>query len=262
MGRIFNLDNPFMRGLSRMADLMILNLLFIVTSIPIFTIGAGITAMNYVCLKMKEEEEGYTWKNYFKSFKLNFRQATIEWLIMMLFGAILFVEFLAFRTSSGGIYTLMKVFIYAGIVLWIMLEDWLFALQSRFYNTVWGTIRNAVLLIFAKAPISIAMVLILGAEFWFATRSTTIFSYAILYLILFAFAVQTYINSQFIYPVLKSMMPEEKGPASDSEFQVNEDVAFEALNYEAVEKKEEEGSLDEIDYSSLKTDHTSSNEEE
>ena len=48
------MDNGFFRTLGKLADLMILNILFIVCSIPIFTIGASLTAMYYVTLKMAE----------------------------------------------------------------------------------------------------------------------------------------------------------------------------------------------------------------
>ena len=52
------MDNGFFRTLGKLADLMILNILFIVCSIPIFTIGASLTAMYYVTLKMAENEDG------------------------------------------------------------------------------------------------------------------------------------------------------------------------------------------------------------
>ena len=51
---LFDLDNPLMRFLSKVADLLVLNLLFLVCSIPVFTIGASMTAMYYCFFKMKE----------------------------------------------------------------------------------------------------------------------------------------------------------------------------------------------------------------
>ena len=71
---LFDLDNPVMRFLSRVADLLVLNLLFILCSIPIFTTGASITALYYCFFKMKDQEEGYLAKRFFKSFKENFKQ--------------------------------------------------------------------------------------------------------------------------------------------------------------------------------------------
>ena len=47
MGKFFNLDSPLMSGLSKLADLIWLNILAFICSIPIITIGASMTALNY-----------------------------------------------------------------------------------------------------------------------------------------------------------------------------------------------------------------------
>ena len=72
MSRLFNLDSPIMVFLSKMADLLILNLLALICCIPIITIGASMTAMSYVTLKMVRDEECYIAKDFFKSFRQNF----------------------------------------------------------------------------------------------------------------------------------------------------------------------------------------------
>ena len=73
-----------MRALSRVADLMILNFLTLVCSIPVITAGAALTALHYSCLKMVRDEDSYLIKAYFKSFRENFRQATIIWVLLLL----------------------------------------------------------------------------------------------------------------------------------------------------------------------------------
>lgn len=72
MGRIFGLESPFMNFLNRVADLIWLNILTMICCIPVVTIGASLTAMNYVLLKMAKNEEGYITKAFFKSFKSEF----------------------------------------------------------------------------------------------------------------------------------------------------------------------------------------------
>ena len=102
MGKIFDLDSPVMRFLSRMADLMILNLLMTVCCLPVFTIGAANTAMHYVMLKMVRGEEGYIVKDFFKSFKMNFKQATVIWLIMILFILVFAGDYIIMTFSRDG----------------------------------------------------------------------------------------------------------------------------------------------------------------
>jgi uncharacterized membrane protein YesL len=81
--RIFNAESPLMEGLSKVADLVILNLLVLLCCIPVITAGAALTGMHYVLLKMARDEEGYIVRSYFKSFKENFLQATGMWLIFL-----------------------------------------------------------------------------------------------------------------------------------------------------------------------------------
>ncbi len=86
-----------MRGLSRLADMMILNILTLLLCIPVVTAGASLTAMYYVELKWARKEEGYVVKPFFREFKANFKQATGEWLIMLAVIAVLALDFLMFR---------------------------------------------------------------------------------------------------------------------------------------------------------------------
>ena len=59
MGRFFNMDSPVMNFLGRVADLVWLNILYIICCLPIFTIGAATSALYYVTMKMVADEEGY-----------------------------------------------------------------------------------------------------------------------------------------------------------------------------------------------------------
>ena len=142
---IFSLDNPVMRFLSKVADIMVLNLLFILCSIPVFTIGASLSALYYCLFKIKDEEEGYLVKKFFHSFKQNFKQATIMWLIMLLFFAVLFLEFLMYREVTGTAGQVVRSIVLIGLIFWYLIGTYAFALQSRFYNTIKGTFTNAVL---------------------------------------------------------------------------------------------------------------------
>ena len=102
MGKFFDMDSPVMRVLNRVGDLMIMNFLMILCCIPVITAGAAFTAMHYVLLKIVRGEEGYLIKGFFKSFKENFKQATILWLLMLLVGCSLcgrFVDLQLFRVD-------------------------------------------------------------------------------------------------------------------------------------------------------------------
>ena len=78
---IFDEGSPVLRFLNRVTDLLVLNLLALLMCLPVVTVGASLTAMHYVLLKLVRDEEGYIAKSFFRSFKRNFLQATVIWLI-------------------------------------------------------------------------------------------------------------------------------------------------------------------------------------
>ena len=86
---IFKFDSPVMNFIGKVADMIILNLLCLICSIPIVTFGAAYTAKYYVSMKIIRGEEGTLFSSYFKAFASNFKQSTIAWLIQMVILAIL-----------------------------------------------------------------------------------------------------------------------------------------------------------------------------
>lgn len=89
MDSLFSADSVLMRGLTRLADIMILNLIFIATSIPVVTLGASLTALNFTAMRIATGECNSVTEDYFRSFRQNFRQATVIGLLLALFALVL-----------------------------------------------------------------------------------------------------------------------------------------------------------------------------
>lgn len=89
MDTLFSADSPLMRGLSRLADVMLLNLIFIATSIPVVTLGASLTALNYTAMRIATGECNSVMGDYFRSFRRNFRQASVVGLVLALLMGVL-----------------------------------------------------------------------------------------------------------------------------------------------------------------------------
>ena len=100
MNRLFNLDSPIMVFLGKVGDLIWLNVLTMICCIPIVTVGASITALHYVSIKMVRNEEGYLTKNFFKSFRQNFFQATVLWVLMLFILAVAGADFYFLSSQS------------------------------------------------------------------------------------------------------------------------------------------------------------------
>ena len=85
MKKFFDSNNPLMRFLALMVDLVIINLMTLVFMIPIVTTGGSLAAMNYVLLHLHRKDETYVMKMFIKSFKENFKQGIPEGLLHLIF---------------------------------------------------------------------------------------------------------------------------------------------------------------------------------
>lgn len=157
MGKLFNLDSPIMNFLSKMADLIWLNVLAFICCIPIFTIGASMTSLHYVVLKLVRDEESYITQAFFKSFKQNFKQATIIWLIMMAFIIVWVADFLVFRYSQTEFPNWLKVALMAIGAVAIFATAHIFPILSKFDNTIRNTFKNSLFMGILNLPKTILM---------------------------------------------------------------------------------------------------------
>ena len=89
-------DSDFMVMLGRIADYVILNVLCVIFSIPLFTVGAAVTAKYYVAMKLARKEEPNVFKAFINSFRDNFKQATLLWLLSVFLSAFLAIESIKF----------------------------------------------------------------------------------------------------------------------------------------------------------------------
>ena len=155
---MFKLDSPLMNFLNKVADIMILNILFIVFSIPIVTMGASFTAAYYMGFKMVKNEESYITKGFWKAFKENFKQSTIIWIIVLLIVAILFADYRIVLYSGISFGKWLAIAMVTVTVVVLMGVVYVFPLQARFTNTVKNTIKNSFLMSLSHLPTTIVLI--------------------------------------------------------------------------------------------------------
>ena len=90
MNRPFDMNNGFFRGLSKLVDCIYLSIIFVFSSIPIFTIGASLTALYYAVQKSLKNDRGYVGKEYWAAWRRNFKQSTLIWLLNLVMGIVLY----------------------------------------------------------------------------------------------------------------------------------------------------------------------------
>ena len=135
-------SEKILNGLSKLGDMFILNFIYVLSCIPIITIGASTTALYYTTLKMAENNESYVWRDYWKAFKSNLKQATVIWLIVFAGWAVVALDFLIAGGLSMQLGTIVAIGVVVVAVFLGILGLYVFPLLARFDNTVVRTMKN------------------------------------------------------------------------------------------------------------------------
>lgn len=162
MSNIFNLESPLWNILNKITDVIILSLLFIVTSIPVVTIGASLTAMYYQMFRLSENTEGNIVKGYFKSFAENFKKATPVWLICLLAGAFLAGDLYICIKMRMPAATFFMAVISVLAVFYVMFITYLFPLLSRCIADTKKIVFMAFMMSVKELPRTIFLIFITG----------------------------------------------------------------------------------------------------
>lgn len=149
----FDMENPVMRTLSVVADLIVLNLLTILCCLPVVTAGAALTALNATVIQILRGEESAPAKDFFRAFRENFKKGSAMGLLFLLFFLMLYVDYLAAQTFIPALCPVIA----ALALLVLTLGLYAFALLARYENTLWGTLKNALLLAVGYFPKTLGM---------------------------------------------------------------------------------------------------------
>ena len=141
MGKIFDLNSKFMQTAMKASDILFINILTRICCIPVVTIGPAFTAMHYSLLKLYRDEEGGVFKTYFHSFFSNLGQGILLTLVYLVFFAIMALDYYYGKNSEGVLRLVLYALPFFMIVGCLSL-CWVFALQARYKNTIWGTLKT------------------------------------------------------------------------------------------------------------------------
>ena len=160
MNNFLGLDSKFFKYGTILADIMILTLLWTLTSLPIITIGASTTAMYYVTTRQLSNREGYISRDYFRSFKENFFQATG---VTILFAIIFAVLFINIQTLPAASVLFPIQFVLLAVAVAVL--SFVFPVLSRFRFKFFELLRTSFFLAIRHFLTSITCVLLLYAVY-------------------------------------------------------------------------------------------------
>lgn len=206
MHSLFSPDSKFMQAMNRVSDLFFLNIIFLITCLPVFTIGASLSALYTVCFRFDTDREQPAIRSYLRAFRENFRQATALWLGGALCLAASAVNTLLFYGKSGLLhYAFFPFFVI--LVVTVLTLGYAFPLVSQFGNTTLRTIQNALLLCVAYLPRSVAVTVINLFPFGMLIFNPYLFFRTGVLWISLYFSVGAYLNSLILKKVFAPLSP-------------------------------------------------------
>lgn len=134
-------QSRFHAVVAALSDVIWAGVLWLLCSLPLFTIGAASTALYYVTIKCIRHERGSLTKSFFRSFRENFRQGTLLWLLLAAYILIGLANAWALGSMGVGQGSALYYLVRLLLLLPLFLFPWLFAFLSRFQNSIGGTLK-------------------------------------------------------------------------------------------------------------------------
>lgn len=199
MENLFRYDSKFWEILEEISDIVILNFLFIIFSIPIITIGASSSALYTVSLKKTNEENISVFKEFMRSFKSNFKISTLAWIFTIILASMLFLDFYISNLISIKFIGLGLKFISTLVsILLIFNITYLFPMISKFDNTLKNTIINSTIISIQYLPYTIIMSILNVLWIVLLCLLFNSYHYILFFYIIIGFGIVSYINSIFL----------------------------------------------------------------
>lgn len=154
-GFLFDTDSKFAKVTSKIAMIVIANLLFLIFCIPIITAGAAYTALYHVMMKsFRNRTDINVISEFWKGFKNNFIQATICWVGYLLFLGIGLLN-IFWCSQLGGLFFYLEYGIAIMELLMGALMLFMGPVIAAFENKTKILLKNAVFLAIKKPVISV-----------------------------------------------------------------------------------------------------------
>ena len=217
--KLLDPDSPIMSFLARVADLVILNVLWLLCCLPVVTAGASATAMYHVVRHLQEESISSVTRDFFRSFKSDFRQATPVYLLLLIpTAAVVMNAWILSAQSSDVVPVYVRAIWMVSALMLTFVVSFVYPVMAYFDDTVWKTLRTAAVLAVAKLPrtvlisaINLLPIIMLFVSLPFFLRSS-------IFWLLIGGSLTAYLNMLILRPVFKKIIDERPGAdAPDSE---------------------------------------------
>ena len=205
---MFSPDSKIMTVLTRITDLILLNILFLISCLPVFTVGAAVTALYSMCFRLMREEYNGIIRPYFQALKASFRQATAIWGSLLIAG-VPAVYYLTLALAADSILKFTFVIFVLILAICFMVGSYVFPWISQFENATGQALKNALILSISHLPRTAAVLVINLMPLIVAAVQPELFiRISFLWVSLYG-AAAAYMNTGILWHVFKPYRKEE-----------------------------------------------------
>lgn len=195
---MFSMDSRFMHLLGRITDIVILNLCFIISCLPVITAGAGLTALYAVNLRMVRNEESYIFRDFWRAFKENFKQSTVCWLIFLAAGIIFIADYRMTDSMPVQLSWIFRIGLTILLFIYFLVMSYVFPYIARFEDKLGICLKNAFLIGASNIGYTLIMAVITAAGIVITFYSPGFMMIMALIWFFGGFALISFVNSYFL----------------------------------------------------------------
>ena len=204
-----DVDGPVVTFLTKAGELILLGVIWLITSLPVFTMGTATTALYHAVVKSVRHERGYPVREYFKAFKKHFKKGTIITLIMLAWTAGLYFFNRESAHIEVSLQTMSAKLLVILVILTLSIAVYLFPILSRFRVSVGQAFNMAFIISGQHFVVTLIHVAAMGGLVYLVIYILPLLT------LLFLPSFWLFFSSFLMERVLKSYMPEPTEETGD-----------------------------------------------
>lgn len=215
--KFFGNDSLFGRIFGALGNMITVNLLFLLCSIPVITFGAAFTSMYYALLRNLKYGDSSLIRDFFSSFRQNFRQSTLSWIISVVFIIVFTADIGMF--GPNGVYPVTAIY-YLIIVLAVIVmitAMFVFPVIATFKNTLKNLWIQSFFLAAKNIPIALTVLVLNIVPLYLSLTSPSpqIFCTALFIWIIAGFGAVAWINTFLFYRIFSPYLADDASETCD-----------------------------------------------
>ena len=201
---MFRPDSLLIRFLTKICDLLFLNIMFVLSCVTIVFSGAAVTSVYAVTLKMIRGQDYAPIKGFLRALRENFLPSFSATILLFLDVTLLAVLRAALYAETLLMPPTLFVLLAIITILLTALLSWLFPLLARFENTFSRHLNNAVRLSLVNLPVTFLLTTVNLLPLLLCLLIPPSLGVVFAFWLLFGFAAGAWVNSFYLNRIFET----------------------------------------------------------